>query len=836
MTDTHVQNFRSSRRAFRRVTALCALLAPPAGAWLIVSAASDPGLARALPAAAMIWAASVHFLLSEILAGRMHENGLRALLASVLCLMLLPGMPLTFWLSSDRGQGDGAGQHLIMAFCWLVGIGVSLIARALTGSVPKRLAPRSLALANPVQLMLAALVLACGFWITALLMPLQIGHAPVSASLPQAVLCALFTIVIASLGAQGLEAMTDSGEEGLPPPAVLILTILVVLGGLTILLALPAIDPLGPSGTLVAALLIAALVLLVLIRRAVVLFGCALALIAATPAFTAALLATGPALQMFYLCLLCAILAAGLRPASGMADSQHSPGQPPAAAMGQFHATARSWIARIDLDDRTLHFPNGSGKSLGFSDTASFSEVFTGADFSGLIDLMQLLQGEVKLPAGPVRLQLGLRSGLAGEGSPGRQVAFDAWVLSARLPEAWIALVSLEREADLTARLTRYEKLLSEAILREERLLSIASHELRTPMAILSMLGEELKTGASWDEVGAGFETTLERIIGILDDLRAGSGTEGGQAASRGFTLRELGEQVREIFAASALGNGITLDHNIGENSDIQIQCDYNRVFVALSKLIHNAIVHSRARQVVLSAFVTRGGDGECNVTWQVADDGIGIAPGRSASIFEPFESGSMDPEGRPGLGLYTARKAMRLMGGDLSLAPEERGSRFVLNHPARIVQNTARAERKVVEVSNVSPLYTNRSVLLVEDNKLVGEITSARLRKLFPLVDWAESGDAGLALFREKRYDMVIVDQLLPGMIGSELVKEIRLTEKDLPVIGITASTMGSECRDLENAGANYALEKPLSFGQLKGLAEEFFGPVPEADPANGG
>ncbi|MCB5408724.1 response regulator [Pseudogemmobacter faecipullorum] len=830
MTDTQVQSFRSSRRAFRRVTGISALLVAPAGAWLIISAATDPGLAQALPAAALIWSAALHFLLNEILTGRLQENGLRALLASLLSLLLLPGMPLTSWISGARVLADSGSGPLVLAFCWLAGLGVALIAWALTGGLPKSLAPRSLALANPLQLLLAGLVLAGGFWLAIWLMPLSPGAAAVPFSLPQIMLCALFATVIASLTAQGLEAMTEGGEESLPAPAVVILAALVVLAGLSLLMALPPVDQLGPSGTPVAALLITVLVLLVLLRRAVVLFGCGLMLLAATPAFSAALLATGPALQMFYLCLLCAILAAGLRPAPGQADSLHRYGQPPALAMAQFHAMARSWVVRLDLDDRSLHFPNGSGKSMGFEDHVSFSDVFSGAEFSGLIDLMQLLQSETKFPAGPVRLQLGLRGGAAGETGPGRLVAFDAWVLSVRLPEAWIALVSLEREADLSARLNRYEKLLSEAILREERLLSIASHELRTPMAILSMLGEELKTGASWEDVGAGFETTLERIIGILDDLRAGSGTEGGQAASRGFTLRELGEQVREIFAASALGNGITLEHNIGENSDIQIQCDYNRVFVALSKLVHNAIVHSRARQVVLSAFVTRGADGDCNVTWQVADDGIGIAPERSVSVFEPFEGSIADPEGRPGLGLYTARKALRLMGGDLSLAPESRGSRFVLSHPARIVQKTARAERKVVEVSDVTPLYANRSVLLVEDNKLVGEITSARLRKLFPVVDWAESGDAGLALFREKRYDMVVVDQLLPGMIGSELVKEIRLTEKDLPVIGITASTMGSECRDLENAGANYALEKPLSYGQLKGLAEEFFGPLPEA------
>src|SRR5690606_24505291 len=142
----------------------------------------------------------------------------------------------------------------------------------------------------------------------------------------------------------------------------------------------------------------------------------------------------------------------------------------------------------------------------------------------------------------------------------------------------------------LETRLIRNESLLGEAVLREERLLSIAAHELRTPIAILSMLGEELKTGTEWDDIGGSFETTLQRIVAILDDLRAGSGTEGGQAASASFTIREMALQVAELFQPAGVANGIEIRLALGENCDMALRCDYSRVFIALSKLIHNAI------------------------------------------------------------------------------------------------------------------------------------------------------------------------------------------------------------------------------------------------------
>ncbi|WP_283176412.1 response regulator [Gemmobacter sp. 24YEA27] len=122
------------------------------------------------------------------------------------------------------------------------------------------------------------------------------------------------------------------------------------------------------------------------------------------------------------------------------------------------------------------------------------------------------------------------------------------------------------------------------------------------------------------------------------------------------------------------------------------------------------------------------------------------------------------------------------------------------------------------------APRWFARKVLLIEDNRLVGEITRTRLRRLFHLVDRAETGPAGLDMWARGNYDLILVDQLLPGSTGCEIVREIRKTDKNVPIIGITASTLGSECRDLEAAGVTLALEKPLSYTQLLGLAEEWY------------
>ena len=137
--------------------------------------------------------------------------------------------------------------------------------------------------------------------------------------------------------------------------------------------------------------------------------------------------------------------------------------------------------------------------------------------------------------------------------------------------------------------------------------------------------------------------------------------------------------------------------------------------------------------------------------------------------------------------------------------------------------------------VMETQVLYPNKTALLLEDNQIVGDITVARMRRLFGKSIWVERSDEALIAVEEHRPDLILVDQLLPGMLGSEFIRQIRASDKKVPIVGITASTMGTECAGLEAAGANFALEKPLSAQQLKKIAEEFFGGrMPESNASS--
>lgn len=115
--------------------------------------------------------------------------------------------------------------------------------------------------------------------------------------------------------------------------------------------------------------------------------------------------------------------------------------------------------------------------------------------------------------------------------------------------------------------------------------------------------------------------------------------------------------------------------------------------------------------------------------------------------------------------------------------------------------------------------------VLLVEDNEVVGDLMCRRLGRFAREVLWARTGTEGLAFYNARSPQLAVVDQLLPGLLGSDLVRAIRVKDRALPVIGLTASTMGDEIEALEAAGATIAVEKPLGLGDLRIFLETHFG-----------
>jgi two-component system, OmpR family, copper resistance phosphate regulon response regulator CusR len=106
--------------------------------------------------------------------------------------------------------------------------------------------------------------------------------------------------------------------------------------------------------------------------------------------------------------------------------------------------------------------------------------------------------------------------------------------------------------------------------------------------------------------------------------------------------------------------------------------------------------------------------------------------------------------------------------------------------------------------------------VLLVEDEEKVAQVVARALQAERLAVDTAHDGREGLELAVSNPYDVVIVDLMLPGLNGTDLIRRLRRSNAEVPVLVLTARDgVGDKITNFE-AGADDYLTKPFAFAEL--------------------
>ena len=115
-----------------------------------------------------------------------------------------------------------------------------------------------------------------------------------------------------------------------------------------------------------------------------------------------------------------------------------------------------------------------------------------------------------------------------------------------------------------------------------------------------------------------------------------------------------------------------------------------------------------------------------------------------------------------------------------------------------------------------------NRILIIDDDRELCVLIKRSVLSENIE-ADFCSTGKAGLLKLREREYQLVILDVMMPGMDGYEATRAIRLSEKvdaaDIPIIALTANAFAEDAKAAHDAGMNAHLSKPLDFNKLKNI-----------------
>ncbi|WP_336366397.1 response regulator transcription factor [Marinobacter sp. C2H3] len=106
--------------------------------------------------------------------------------------------------------------------------------------------------------------------------------------------------------------------------------------------------------------------------------------------------------------------------------------------------------------------------------------------------------------------------------------------------------------------------------------------------------------------------------------------------------------------------------------------------------------------------------------------------------------------------------------------------------------------------------------ILVIEDDALTGPYIADGLRQEGHVVDLVSDGAEGLMAAAARKYDLLIVDRMLPGLEGTSIVRTLRGAKSPVPILILTALDGVSDRIDGLNAGADDYLVKPFAFGEL--------------------
>ena len=195
--------------------------------------------------------------------------------------------------------------------------------------------------------------------------------------------------------------------------------------------------------------------------------------------------------------------------------------------------------------------------------------------------------------------------------------------------------------------------------------------------------------------------------------------------------------------------------------------------------------------------------------------------------VFEAFSQAEISTTrqyGGTGLGLAISSLLVELLGGELALESEEgKGSKFFFTLPVKEGEPIKVISKNIEENSN----RTGR-LLLVEDNKTNQMLMGAILKKMNIDYDLAEDGLLALEAYQNQDYDLILMDENMPNMSGSEATVKIREIErhtgKHVPIVALTANAMKGDKERFIQVGMNDYLSKPLKIAELNRIIQSYF------------
>ena len=343
--------------------------------------------------------------------------------------------------------------------------------------------------------------------------------------------------------------------------------------------------------------------------------------------------------------------------------------------------------------------------------------------------------------------------------------------------------------------------------------LSNMSHELRTPLNSIITLSKILleQVSAKIDKDEYNYLEIVERngvrLLNLINDILDLSKLEAGKmdVFPEKISIKELLKIVRDSISPLAGKKGLRIILNIPDDFPPAVT-DESRLHQILVNIVGNAVKFTNEGLVEISASY----DNE-NVFIKIKDSGIGISEEMLPHIFDEFRQSDSSSSRRfdgTGLGLAIVKKLINILGGSINVKSKlGYGSEFTVIIPLLWRSDAIISNDMQIGLNKAKNIFTGiknglgidsdfKLILIVEDNPDSSTQLKAVLERAGYKTESASNGQEALNHLENIMPDGIILDLMMPGIDGFEVLEKIRNNEKTshLPVLILTAKDLSKD------------------------------------------
>ena len=427
--------------------------------------------------------------------------------------------------------------------------------------------------------------------------------------------------------------------------------------------------------------------------------------------------------------------------------------------------------------------------------------------------------------------------------SKGEKWNLDLEIVTAKNNNIWVSTFGeAEFEGDTCVRLFgTFQDVTESMTLREElkskkaeaerllfdrsMLFAKISHELRTPLngitGMLTNLIDEHDEQKRTEKIKVALRSS-DILLNIINEVLDFSKINHGELKlePNNVLLKTVFTDLVSLYTPLFTEKRVALEVKNEINDDCWAFFDNTRLSQITSNLLSNALKFTEKGSVRLDTFLTNIDDA-LSLTITVTDSGRGMTPEFLKSLFSPFtqEVDAKNTKGGTGLGLAIVKELVQYMGGKIEVSSEiNKGSTFSVYIPI------TRGEEQALEnkpLANIDLNTSELSVLVVDDNDINRLVLNASLNKLNIHPDFAVDGQDAVLKCKQKPYDLIFMDCIMPILDGFEATKQLR-EQKICPadktyIVALTANTSSQDKLACKQAGMDMFISKPFKMYSLE-------------------